>query len=65
MKNVIIGVLSVLIILTGGYIVYDKVLMNDNLDNEVEIDSVQKENSNLLDETKLEDYKNSDGTYGT
>ena len=51
MKNAIIGVLSVLIILTGGYLVYDKVLMNESIDNKVEIDNIEKEeNSTVINE---------------
>jgi hypothetical protein len=71
-------ILGVLVLGLGVYITYDKILKEEpnveNDNNSNTNDTINKENtsteqntkkSTLLDKTKIEKYKNGDGSYGT
>lgn len=65
--KVLVIVLSVLVVVLSGCIVYDKVLSNEsdlsNGNNDINNNETITK-TNLLDREKLEKYKNNDGVYG-
>ena len=62
-------ILLLLVLGLGGYIVYDKVLRNNespinNTTTNVDVKSNNIENNSVIDISKFESFKNTDGSYG-
>jgi len=66
-KNIVITILSILLVITAGYLIYDKIVLEQK-ENETPVENNQNleenDESNLLDLSQLSEYKNYTGTYG-
>jgi len=71
-KNIMITILTILLLISCGYIAYDKISLSSKEEpkqedsiNQPQEDNNEKENLYSLDLSKLDEYKNHDNSYGT